>query len=391
MKRVVIIGGGYAGMMAATRLSRLEKATVTLVDQRAAFSQRVRMHELLAGSSVPELPYAPALAKRGIAFKQASIEGILPERQELELRNGSQRERLPYDSLLIALGSSTADDLPGVRQHALRLDDPKEIRSHYIHLRELAARGGHILVVGGGLTGIEVATELATRLPGLRVSMASSGGFASGYNDATKTYLRAFFARAGITIHEQTTIQALSAGSAHLSDGRELAFDACVWTSGFKAPRLLRDMGLAVDGMGRAFVAPELHVPSNPSIFIAGDSAAFGDTSWTIPTGCASAMPMGVHAANNILAQLEGKPLRAHEFAYTGQSVSLGRKEGLVSQTDSLGRSLTPLVFGRLGAVVKASIIEWVWASVRYDRNYGIPIFGWPRGGAWWGQTELAQ
>jgi NADH dehydrogenase len=391
MKRVVIIGGGYAGLMAATRLTRLENATVTLIDQKAAFSQRVRMHELLAGSHVPELPYAPALAKRAITFKQASVEGIMPERQEIMVRTGAQHERLGYDSLLIALGSTTATDLAGVREHTLRLDNPQEIRSHYAHLRELAGRGGRVLVVGGGLTGIEAATELATRLPGLAVSLATSGIFAAGYNPATQAYLRDVFARSGITIIEQASIHALSAGRAYLSDARELAFDACVWTGGFTAPQLLREMGLAVDAQGRAFVTPELHVPTNPSIFIAGDSAAFGDANSTIRTGCATAMPMGVQAATNLRAQLENKAMHAHNFAFTGQSVSLGRKEGLVYKHDPQGRLTEPMFFGRAGALVKAAIIEWTWASVRYDRSYGIPIFAWPRGGKWWGQTELAQ
>lgn len=391
MKRVVIIGGGYAGMMAAARLSRFKNAHVSLVDQRRAFVQRVRLHELLAGSQTPEFPYAPALAQRGIAFTQAAVEGVLPERQEIVLRSASRSERLGYDHLLIALGSSTGADLPGVCEHTLRLDDPKLIRSQQARLRELAGRGGRVLVVGSGLTGIEVASELATRLTGLKVTMASRGSFAAGYSPDTQAYLRDVFARAGISLIEQVAIQAVSEGRAHLSDGRELAFDVCVWTGGFKAPALLRDMGLVVDSLGRAYVTPELHVPGDPSIFIAGDSAAFGEAGCTIRTGCATAMPMGVQAAANLCAQLENKAMRAHTFAFTAQAISLGRKEGLVYKLDPQGRLSEPMLVGRAGALVKVAIIGWTWLSVQYDRSYGLPIFAWPGGGNWWGYTELAQ
>lgn len=83
--RVLILGGGYAGMLTAARVARGGRAQVTLVDQREAFVQRIRMHELLAGASMPQLAYGPALNRRGVAFLQACAERIDIARQEVSL------------------------------------------------------------------------------------------------------------------------------------------------------------------------------------------------------------------------------------------------------------------------------------------------------------------
>lgn len=86
---VVVLGGGYAGLLAAARVARHGVAQVTLVDQRAEFVRRIRLHELLAGSDVTQVAYAPALARRGITFVQSFVEQIDAARQEVQLSHNA--------------------------------------------------------------------------------------------------------------------------------------------------------------------------------------------------------------------------------------------------------------------------------------------------------------
>src|SRR5215216_565680 len=162
--KVLILGGGYAGMIAAARAARDSAADVTLIDARPAFFQRIRFHEMLAGGSPKTLDYAPLLGRRGVRFVQARVEGLEPGRQRVSARSedGTPIE-LGYDTLILALGSVTGPGVPGAAEHAVRLDDPVAIREAAARLRVLAGSGGRVLVVGGGLTGIEAATELAER------------------------------------------------------------------------------------------------------------------------------------------------------------------------------------------------------------------------------------
>ena len=124
MARVLVLGGGYAGMLAAARVARHGNAQITLVDQRPGFVQRIRLHEALAGATPPGLAYGPALARRGGRFVQARVLGIDPARQEVSIAADGAERRLGYDALIVALGSASVPAAPGVAEYALRLNDP---------------------------------------------------------------------------------------------------------------------------------------------------------------------------------------------------------------------------------------------------------------------------
>jgi len=173
--KILILGGGYAGLTAAARVSK-SGADVTLIDARPSFFQRIRFHELLAGGSPKTLEYASTLARRGVRFVQARAERLELGRQRVAARSADGgRVEIGYDTLIFALGSTTAPSVPGAAEHAVRLDDPAAIREAALRIRALAAQGGRVLIVGGGLTGIETAAELAERYPDLHVKLATRG------------------------------------------------------------------------------------------------------------------------------------------------------------------------------------------------------------------------
>lgn len=389
--RVLILGGGYAGMIAAARIARGRPARVTLLDQRSAFVQRIRLHELLAGARPAGIAYRPALARRGVAFLQGRVEGIDPARQEVTVAlEGQRSKRLSYDLLLIALGSATVAGVPGVERHALRLDDPRSIIIASRRMHELAERGGRVLIVGGGLTAIETAAELAAQRSGLRVTLATRGALGVGYSTAAASHLAHSLAGLGVEVVEGISIEGLEAGAAWLADSGRLDYDACVWAGGFAAPGLLAEADMPVDGQGRALVTPTLQVRGHPSIFAAGDSAAAGDGPQTIRMGCVSAEPMGAQAGVNLAAVVAGEQPAPFRFGFFVRCVSLGRRDGLVQFVTAQDQALERVLLGRPAALVKELICRMTLDSLRGELHTGLPLVAWPHSGQWWATAAAA-
>jgi NADH dehydrogenase len=378
--KVLILGGGYAGLMAAARIG--SRAAVTLVDARPEFFQRIRFHELLAGGSPKTLDFARWLGRRGARFVQARVEALEPERRRVTARSAAgERIELGYDTLILALGSATAAGVPGVAENAVRLDDPAAIRQTAARVRELAGSGGRALVAGGGLTGIETATELAERYPKLRVTLATRGRVGEGYSAAGAEHLRRRLSGLGVTVLEDSEVQSLEAGGAWIG-GSPVGFDLCVWAGGFAAPPLAREAGLAVDGCGRAIVGPDLRAVGHPEIFVAGDSAVatFPDGR-AIRMGCVSALPMGAQAGENVRRTLRGEEPAPFDFGFSIRCISLGRKEGLVQFVDPEDAARAKVWTGRRAVFTKEAICRMTYGVVRNELRFGVRLYRWPGAG----------
>jgi NADH dehydrogenase len=374
--KVLILGGGYAGLVAASRIAREPRAEVTLIDARPEFTQRIRFHELLAGRSPRTHDYALRLGRRGIRFVQARAEALEPARQRVSTRNAEgKRSELEYDTLVLALGSVTAAGAPGVAENALRLNEPTAILQAARKVRALAASGGRILVIGGGLTGIEAATELAERYPGIGVTLATHGRVGEDYSQAGSEHLRRRIAGLGIELLEGVSIQSLDPDRAWTGDGGAIPFDLGVWA-------LAREAGLKVDPAGRALVGPDLRAPGRPDVFVAGDSAlaSFPDGK-AIRMGCVSALPQGAHAGENIRRMLRGEPAKPFDFGITLRCISLGRKDGLVQFTEPDDTPRPRVWTDRPARVTKELICRMTYEVVRGELRTGLPLYHWPRSG----------
>jgi NADH:quinone reductase (non-electrogenic) len=380
--KILILGGGYAGLMAAARVSR-SGAAVTLIDARPTFFQRIRFHELLAGGSPKTLEYASALARRGVRFVQARAESLEPERRRVVARSADgSRVEIGYDTLIFALGSTTAPSVPGVAEHAVRLDNPAAIREAGARIRALSAQGGRVLIVGGGLTGVETAAELAERYPDLHVKLATRGWVGEGYSEAGSSHLRRRLTDVGVSLLDGPGIAGLEAGRALREDGSAIDFDLCVWAGGFEAPVLAREAGLAVDRSGRILVDSTLQAAGHPDIFAAGDAvvATFEDGK-AIRMGCVSAMPLGIHAGENVRRILNGQEPRPFDFGFQLRCISLGRKDGLVQFVDTEDTPRPKVWTRRPAAVLKEFICRMTYTVVRNELRFGVPLYRWPGSG----------
>lgn len=384
-QRVVVVGAGYAGMTAALRLgkrARKRGASVTLVNGAGEFVERIRLHQAGSGQTLKQRPIAALLRGTGVAFVQGRVTALDAEARQLSVTaaDGSA-QTLGYDTLLYALGSTIdVDSVPGVREHALALAGPEAAARLTGELPALAERGGWLLVCGGGLTGIEAATELAERWPGVQVALATREKLGARLSQKGRAHLRRVFARLGIEIHEGAEVTRLAAGRAELANGEALPFDRCLWAGSFSVPPLAREAGLQVNSRGQIVVGPDLRSLSHPEIVVAGDAAAFAeDPGAPIRMACATAMPEGAAAADTILAGLAGQPAAAFRYRYLFQCISLGRKDGLIQFVHDDDAPREKIITGRAAALFKEQICRYTTFMLGMERRRP-GSYGWPHG-----------
>ncbi|AKF05828.1 NADH dehydrogenase [Sandaracinus amylolyticus] len=374
---MIVVGGGYAGVMAALRASRRlrHRGEVVLISDRDAMIERVRLHEAASGTVDPARPLATLLRGTRVRIVRGRVESVDRAGHEVTLSSG---ERMRFDRLIVAIGSRVdASAIPGAAEHAFTLE-PDAVAELEVAARDAAQREGHLVVIGGGLTGIEGATELAERHRGLRVTLVTSGEVGPGLHPRAVEHLRRVFARLGVTLREHARVERVEAGAVVIA-GERLPFDVCVGAVGFAIPGSLRAWGFPVDARGRARVDAMLRLEGAPDVYVAGDCAApSGVLGSAVPFGCKSAMPMGVHAAENAVRSLGGEPEHALDWSDATYCISLGRREGLVQLMDPRGTPRTTFLSGRLGAIVKEMICRYTVRSVELERD-GWWEFRFPR------------
>jgi NADH dehydrogenase len=381
MKQILILGAGYAGMMAALRLSHTAKkmndVQVTLVNGASHFVERIRLHEVAANRSPKADAIEDLLKGTGVRFVQGWVTGIQADKKLVAVKTTEESLALPYDKLVYALGSQVnKEGVAGIREHAYTLDSDsaKQMQAHVNAL----ADGSRIIVIGGGLTGIEAATEFAEAYPKLKVTMLTSGKLGQNLSQLGQDYLYQAFAELGIEVVEQSTVKAIEAKQVILANGKALPADAVLWAAGFVVPSLAKDAGLAVNKQGRVLVDPYLRSQSHPDIYAAGDNMDFDERApLSVRMSCQAAMPLGAHVGDNLAAWLKGKDEKPFEFGYAVQCIGLGQKRGLVQFIKPDDSMVEKAVTGWQGALVKKGILTFTLKMIQLERS--IPyIYHWP-------------
>ncbi|MFC9787356.1 NAD(P)/FAD-dependent oxidoreductase [Rhodococcus sp. NPDC127528] len=350
-RHVVVVGAGYAGVMAANRIlaARPPGVTVTVVNPRADFVERIRLHQYAADSGTATVPLAEVLHPDA-RVRVASVE-LIGER-ELTLADG---EVLGFDHLVYAVGSGTAGGPDGA-EHAFTVGGFEDADRLRTRLRELSD-GATVVVVGGGLTGIEAAAEIAERRPDLLVRLASAGAVGVGLAPRGRRSVARTLGSLGVDVRAGARVRRIEPDRVVLADGSDLAADCVVWAGAFAVPDLARRSGLPVDAGGRLRTDENLVCLGNPAIVGVGDAVAPPEAvAGHIRMSCQAALPLGAHGADTVLAQLAGRNPEPLSMGFLLQCVSLGRRAGVVQfvRTDDSPRKLA--LRGRMGAFVKEQI-----------------------------------
>jgi NADH:ubiquinone reductase (H+-translocating) len=372
--QILILGGGYAGMMTALRLAgRNKTAQITLVNGIDTFTERIRMHELATNHPPKQRSIVEMLRGKNIQFIQGWVKAIHPEAHEVDLQTTEGMQTLRYQKLVYALGSAVDRDIvPGVREHAYVLNPggDKSAPEMQIALANLAKIGGRVAVIGGGLTAIEGVTEIAETYPSLRVSIFMRGKVGENLSVKAQHYLRQTFGEMNISVYENSGVKEIKAGAVVVQDGTALPFDLILWAGGFRALPLAKAAGLAVNERGQMLVDPFLRSISHPDIYGAGDSAYPVERPGAdIRMGCATALPMGAHVGENLNALLNNQPQQAYSFRYYIQCISLGRKDGLIQFVTPDDEPIDRILTGWAGAQFKEMICKFTVMALQVERT----------------------
>lgn len=345
--RVVVLGGGYGGQLAAQSLARRTDATVTLVNDGDRFVQRVRLHQVASRQPVEAPRFVDLLAGTGVRFVDDRATGLDLAAHRVELRDG---DALDYDLLVYALGSHTP-----VPEHAHDVSTTAGAVRLAERLREESCR--RVAVVGGGLTGLETATEVAEAFPRLATTLVTDGPLGADLSGRGAAHVRKVCARLGVRLLEHTPVTAVHPDGLTLADGTDEPADVVVWTAGFTVADLAARAGLAVDARGRVLVDATLRSSSHPDVVAIGDAAAaVASDGSVVRMACATAMPAAQHGARTVAAVLGGNEPRPWRFRYGVRCVSLGRRDGLVQVVHADDRPRELVLTGRAAARVKEAI-----------------------------------
>jgi NADH:ubiquinone reductase (H+-translocating) len=395
---IVILGAGYGGMSCISRLSRLFRRNANvrlhLVDRHTYHLLETRLHERAVRKQEVTIPLARFLEKRpNVTFHLGEVTRIDLETRAVELDYGisdttkAEPRRIRYDYLVIALGSKTNFyQIPGLEQHAFQLkelEDSERIREHTERMFAMAATETNMnrrnallrfVIGGGGLTGVELATEMAERFDSLceqyhidptepeMVLIELSDRILPSLDG--KQILRSIEAMQamGIRIITNTRVMGMDQQDATLrvlrEPGSPIATQTMIWTGGIRISDLIRRSGAETGPQGRVVVDEYLRVKDSPEVFAIGDNALAKNpiTNESVPTAAQFALQQGYLTANNIRCAIVNKPLSVYKPRVLGEVVSLGKHL-------AIGWASLPFIprlrfVGFLGSLLKRAITE---------------------------------
>ncbi|HEY0278478.1 MAG TPA: NAD(P)/FAD-dependent oxidoreductase [Solirubrobacterales bacterium] len=354
---IVIAGGGFGGLAAARELEKVmpkQSARLMLINETNYATYSPFLPEAAAGTLEPRHVVTPLreILKRTY-LRLGEIAGHDPEAKTIELHaNSGARETIPYDQLLLSLGSvSRTLPIPGLTEHAMGfkgLADAIVLRNRVIeNLEEANATGDHqrreelltFVFVGGGYAGLEALAELQdfaadamdsyprARLHGMRWMLVEAAPrvLPEIDQDLADYALRELRGR-GIDIKLETQLKEVTPNSITLSTGEIVPTKTVVWTAGVTPAPILKDLSVPLDERGRVPVDSHLRVEGLKSVWAIGDCAAAPDPrGGTCPPTAQHAVRQGPVVARNIAAEVGiGDP---EPFTYKSEAsfVNLGR------------------------------------------------------------------
>lgn len=363
MKRIVILGGGFAALAAAQRLERLlhpDEAEIVLVSRENFTLFTPMLPEVSSGALDVRHIVTPIRSQlKRTRFVLAEVEGIdvRARTATYTLTLTGTTERLSYDQLVLALGGATSTfGLPGVAERAFALktlEDAGILRNRFIWLLELAdstrddrerSRLLTIVVVGGGFTGVETAGEMVELFAGVgrfypnvpagavRIVLVEGGdSLLPGLPARMGSYSAQALRRRGVEIVLGDNVKSADDEGLELASGRRLPTRTIVWSAGVRpSPLLLEAADLPHAKNGAILVDPDLRVRGVEGVWALGDCAAIpNEAGGFYPPTAQHAIRQGPVLARNLAAVLRSQPTVAFRYRSLGMMASLGARKAV--------------------------------------------------------------
>jgi NADH dehydrogenase FAD-containing subunit len=310
--RIVVVGASYAGLMAARALDR--DSDVTVVDRSASFEWLPNIHELISGvkhAADLRLPRARLVARAGHRFMRANVSEVDARIGQVITASG---RRLPFDACIVAVGGiDETHGVPGAAKYARSFKSIRDCERVRRELGGLVRQRGRasVVIVGGGLEGVEALGEILRRHRGrssLEISVVEAASrLLPEAPPALDAALRDHCARWGVRLFTSERVTRVTRRRVYLESGRMLRSDLTLWTGGLGPSPLLLASGLVDRPRQWAPVDRKLRSRCFENVFVAGDAVALPRP---LPKQAFYAMQMGERAAGNVERQLRGRPLR---------------------------------------------------------------------------------
>jgi NADH:ubiquinone reductase (H+-translocating) len=344
VKRIVVLGGGFAGLIAAVGAARKlaelnipkNEVAVTVVNRDPWHAIRVRNYE--ADLSDLRVPLADVLEPIGVELVIADVAALDYAERRVSVQAEGRAETLNYDRLVFALGSELVrPPIPGLAEHGFDIDTYDAASRLAAHLDALPSRPASpgrftALVVGGGLTGVEAATELATRMRALsdgasaRVILADRAPrIGSNMGEGACAVIADALRALEVEMRPGANLASVDKSGARLASGEDIAAATVVWCGGMRAHPLAASLPGPHDRFGRVEVDRWLRVPGAEGVFAAGDvAAALVDGTHASVMSCQHARPMGRIAGHNVVCDLLGAEMVPIDIGWYVTCLDLG-------------------------------------------------------------------
>jgi NADH dehydrogenase len=395
--RVVILGGGFGGLAAATALG--QDAEITVVDRNNYQTFLPLLYQVAtAGIAADHIAYPirGALRKTGGRFHMGSPISIDHRNKTVKLDSS---EVIPFDHLIVALGSVTADfNIPGVREYSLGMKSIHEsliIRSEIMRRYEDLCRFQDdtrlkVVIVGGGPTGVEMAGALSELIKGplksdqaeaaanIDVYLVEAGPrilpmFDQSLTDKAQKELE----KLGVNLILKTAVKSLEAGAINFADGSSMRAHIVVWAAGVTSSPGIYELSVPTEG-SRLKTDPTLQITNYPYIWAVGDcSGARSSNGQFLPQVAPVAMQQGRFVAAQIKRLSKGQALKEFIYKDKGSMATIGRNKAII-QVKGLKISGPVAWFGWLflhlfyllgGRNRIGTIADWTWNYMTFDRG----------------------
>jgi len=358
-RRVVIVGGGFAGLGCAKRLAKHRDVNVTLLD-RNNYHQFLPLLYQVATSQLAAGEIAFSLRKLfrnrpNVEVKMTDVRSIDPEAGIVTDEDG---RTWAADAIVLAAGSRpNYFGTPGAEEHAFPLYSYLHatwLRSRILAVFEAADRDPTLIergalnfvIVGGGATGVETAGALADMIArtmtaeyhhlevhAARIHLVDLGHHLLGpFSPKAHEYAERVLRERGVELHLDTKVAEVAPGHVKLGDGTEIKTRCVVWAGGIQAPELAATAGVPQGRGGRIDVKDDLTVEGFPNLYVVGDVANIpGPDGKPLPQLGSVALQAGVSAADNLLADFAGHPAKPFKYKDKGIMAMIGRNSAIAA------------------------------------------------------------
>jgi NADH dehydrogenase len=383
MRRVVILGGGYAGLHAHAVLKRKLNRQVAAGTCEIVLVSRDPYHtfhgwtgEVLSGQVPVETTLTPIEPLVGNQFLQAEVLSLDTSQNSLQLSVDGRIEALTFDHLLLATGSKDPfETLDGLAEHGWCIKDSRDMQRLVGRLEEMEqsrAMARNVVVIGGGFAGVETAAALAERFADKGQTtihlMAGTPDLLHQLRpqfDHLANTASTALKSAGVVVHASQRIDAIRPGHVRTADGHQIASDLTIVAAGISFPVLKGSERLPRNDRGQLLTDCHLRVAGQHNIWAAGDIAAVLQpvSGAACPTNALWAMKQGDCVGHNIASAVAGKRLKRFAFKGLGQTAGLPDGRGI---TELYGVQFT----GRLAWLIRILFFAWFMPS----RSHGFQL-----------------